>query len=115
MERVSFEDLWGLLAPEGEYCRRRKACERLWESFNAERRQAIYGILQAKKRKGEYVSVNPYYAIDDNDHPVFLSGLEQDRVRAAGIRMVLVKYQGRYAVCTHDTMVGYALEYVREA
>ena len=115
MEEVSFEQLWQLLAPKGEYCRRRKVCEKRWSTYSAVRQQYLFRVLQTKKSNGAYVSPNPYYAIDDNDHPVFLSGLEQDRVRAAGIRLVLVKYLGHYVVCTRETMVAYALEYIREA
>lgn len=113
MKEVTFEALWQLLAPEGEYCRRRKVCEKRWNSYSAMRQQYLFRVLQTKKSNGEYVSVNPYYAIDDNDRPVFLSGEEQDRVRAAGIALVLVRYQGRYLVCTHETMRAYALEFIR--
>jgi len=115
MERVAFEALWQLLSPEGEYCRRRKVCEKRWSSYSAERQQYLFKLLQRKKSNGEYVSPNPYFAIDDNDRPVFLSGEEQDRVRGAGIAMVLVKHLGRYLVCTRETMRVYELEYVRNA
>ena len=115
MEKVAFEALWQLLSPEGEYCRRRKVCEKRWSSYSAERQQYLFKLLQRKKSNGEYVSPNPYFAIDDNDRPVFLSGEEQDRVRGAGIAMVLVKHLGRYLVCTRETMCVYELEYVRNA
>lgn len=104
-----------MLAPEGEFCRRRKACEKRWDTYSAVRQQYLFKILQRKKNNGEYVSANPYYAIDDNDKPVFLSGTEQDRMHAEGIAIVLVRYLGRYMVCTHETMCAYALEYVRTA
>ena len=114
MENVSFEKVWQLLTPEGEYCRRRRACERLWNSFSAEKQQSIYRVLQRKTVNGDYLSVNPYYAIDDNNQPVFLNGLEQDRTRAEGIAMVLVKYHGRFLVCTEETRIAYGLEEVRK-
>jgi len=114
MEPLSFEKLWQLLAPEGEFCRRRNACEKRWESFSVQRQHAIYRILETKKRNGDYVSPNPYFALDDNDRPVFLSGSEQDRVHAAGIPLVMVHYHGRFLVCTRDTMNAYALDYIRD-
>lgn len=114
MENVPFEKLWQLLSPEGEYCRRRRVCEKLWNSFSAEKQQSIYQVLQAKSINGDYISVNPYYAIDDNNQPVFLSGEEQDRVRAEGIPLVLVKYHGRFLVCTQETRTAYGLEEVRK-
>ena len=113
MEEVSFEALWQLLSPEGEFCRRRRVCLKRWESFSLQRQRMIYSILVTKKANGDYVSPNPYYAIDDNDKPVFLSGMEQDRLRAAGIALVMVKYHERYVVCTHETMSAYALEFIR--
>ena len=113
MEEVSFDALWQLLAPEGEFCRRRKVCLKRWESFSPQRQRMIYSILVTKKANGDYVSPNPYYAIDDNDKPVFLSGIEQDRLRATGIALVMVKYHERYVVCTHVTMSAYALEFIR--
>ena len=114
MENVSFENLWQLLSPVGEYCRRRKACEKRWNTFSPAKQQAIYRILQAKKTKGEYVSPNPYFAIDDNDCPLFLSGMEQERASAAGVPLVMVRYQGRFLVCTRETMAMYQLEFVRD-
>lgn len=115
MEEVTFEQLWQLLAPEGEFCRRRKVCEKRWSGYSAVRQQYLFQVLQSKKSNGEYVSPNPYFAIDDNDKPVFLSGTEQDRMHAAGIGLVLVKYLGRYVVCTREIMCAYELEYVRNA
>ena len=115
MSNVIFEDLWQLLAPEGEFCRRRKACEKLWQSFNMERQLLIYNRLQTKKSNGEYVSPNPYYAIDDNDRPAFLTGMEQDRAHAAGIALVLVRYGGRFLVCSEETSKAYGLTMVRKA
>lgn len=111
----TFEELWALLEPQGEFKRRRKACERLWGSFNAEKKELIYRVLWFKKMNGEYVSQNPYYAIDDNNYPVFLSGQEQDKAHAAGIAIVMVRYQGRYLVCSEETMRAYELEFVRRA
>ncbi len=43
----------------------------------------------------------------------YKSMYKNEIARAAGIPMVLVKYLGRYLVCTHETMCAYGLEYVR--
>ena len=40
-----FEAIWALLAPEGEYKRRRGACERLWQSYELGRQEAIYAYI----------------------------------------------------------------------
>ena len=62
----TFEELWALLAPEGEYKRRRGACERLWQGYEPGRQEAIYARIEGKLSRGEYVSENPYFAIEDN-------------------------------------------------
>lgn len=113
MDNVPFEQLWQLLAPEGEFCRRRKVCLKRWESFSPQRQRMIYSILVSKMTNGDYVSPNPYFAIDDNDKPVFLTGNEQDRLHQAGIPLVLVKYRERFLVCTLETMQAYQLVFVR--
>ena len=61
-----FEAIWALLAPEGEYKRRRGACERLWQSYEPGRQEAIYARIEGKIARGEFVNQNPYFAIEDN-------------------------------------------------
>jgi hypothetical protein len=63
---ILFDDIWALLSPEGEYKRRRGACERLWQGYEPGRQEAIYARIEEKLAKGEYVSENPYFAIEDN-------------------------------------------------
>ncbi len=61
-----FDDIWALLAPEGEYKRRRGACERLWSGYEPGRQEAIYARIAGKLARGEFVNENPYFAIEDN-------------------------------------------------
>ena len=44
--------------------------------------------------------------------PEFLSGLEQDRLREKGVPMVQVKYNGKFLICTRDTMERFGLQWV---
>lgn len=62
----TINNIWALLAPEGEYKRRRGACERLWGSYDEIRQEAIYARIEGKIARGEFVNVNPYFAIEDN-------------------------------------------------
>ena len=62
----SFEEIWALLKPEGEYKRRRGACERLWQGYEPGRQEAIYSKIEGKLARGEFVNENPYFAIEDN-------------------------------------------------
>ena len=59
---------------------------------------------------------NPYFFVVDfpEPQPHFLSGLEQDRLRAQGIPLVMVKYNGEFLICTRDTMTLFNLEFTRD-
>ena len=60
----TFEDIWRLLNPQGEYKRREGACRRLWQGYDEALQQAIYEKLSEAKRQG-LIKPNPYYAIED--------------------------------------------------
>ena len=62
----TIEDIWALLNPQGEYKRRRGACERLWHGYDVARQEAIYMQIKRKLERGEFVHENPYFAIEDN-------------------------------------------------
>ena len=66
METNTFEYIWSLLNPQGEYKRRRQACERLWQGYDDNKQRNIYIRIKAKLRQGEFVNPNPYFAIEDN-------------------------------------------------
>ena len=62
----TFETIWQLLNPQGEFKRRRGACERLWQGYEAARQETIYKKIAGKLQRGEFVHHNPYFAIEDN-------------------------------------------------
>lgn len=62
----TFEEIWSLLSPQGEFRRRRGACERLWQSYGPAKQEEIYAVIEGKLQRGEFVNENPYFAIDDN-------------------------------------------------
>ena len=65
---TTFDHIWQLLNPTVEFSTRGRteACRRLWESFDLERQRYTYRTIRDKKRRGEFVSDNPYFAIEDN-------------------------------------------------
>ena len=65
----TFNNIWQLLNPQGEFKRRRGACERLWQGYGLARQEEIYEIIQGKLLRGEFVNENPYFAIEDNAKP----------------------------------------------
>ena len=62
----TIDDIWNLLNPQGEYKRRRGACERLWQGYGQARQEEIFAIIEGKLQRGEFVNENPYFAIEDN-------------------------------------------------
>ena len=70
MPKTSFDHLWELLAPTGEFLYRDRACRRLWDTFTPDKRQQIFERIRGKKMRGEFVNPNPYFAIVNNidDH-----------------------------------------------
>ena len=69
MDKTSFDYLWELLAPQGEYVYRENVCRRMWATFDTDKQRAIYARIRGKKQRGEPVSPNPYYAIQHNMEP----------------------------------------------
>lgn len=66
MSKTSFDYLWELLAPTGEFVYRERACRRLWETFDLDKQHEVYRRIRDKKRHGECVNPNPYFAIVNN-------------------------------------------------
>ena len=67
---TTFDYIWQLLKPTVEFSTRGRteACRRLWDSFDLERQRYTYRTIRDKKRRGEFVDENPYFAIEDNSH-----------------------------------------------
>ena len=59
---------------------------------------------------------NPFFYLNNHNEPQpeFLSGLDQDKLREKGIPMVQVKYNGKFLICTRETMELFGLEWVRD-
>jgi len=104
----SFDDIWRLLNPQGEFVRRVNACGKLWNELARHRRKHIYETIVSLKAQGKYVNPNPLFAIKDNDNaePEFLKGNEKGD-------LVQVRYNGAYKICTRQTMVDFNLEFVK--
>ena len=109
----TIDDIWALLAPEGEFKRRRKVCERLWDSYEPAMQEAIYARIDGKLARYEFVNKNPYFAIEDNGRelqemePEFKKGNE-------GGDLVQVLYKGMYKICTRATMELFGLQWIKD-
>ena len=58
---------------------------------------------------------NPYFFVVDfpEPEPTFLSGQEQDEFHRLGVPLVQVRYNGKFLICTKQTMQDFNLEFVR--
>ncbi len=65
----TFPHIWALLAPQDEFRSRELACRRMWETFDTDKQRSIYARIRGKMQRGENVSQNPYFAIQDNIDP----------------------------------------------
>lgn len=61
----SFFSIWALLNPQGEYKRRRRGCERLWDGYDEATRQYVYDTIRSAQQQGLWIHPNPYFAIED--------------------------------------------------
>ena len=108
MPKTSFDYLWELLAPVGEFVYRDRACRRLWDTFNLDKQHEIYRRIRDKKQRAEFVNPNPYYAIVNNvdgGEPTIMPPTDYnhsgdfDRMVATGT-LVTAEYQGQVGIYT---------------
>ena len=125
----SFDHIWLLLNPQGEYKRRREACRRLWqdigEKLGEDMQRDIWRTINQKKKQGFFVHPNPYFAIEDAKlelqrkaqpkptGPIFLHGRPLFDAMNDHIPLVQVdipdRHEGRYPVCTRADAEKYGL------
>ena len=60
-EIMDFNKIWQLLNPQGEYKRRQRACEQLWQGYGPARQEEIYSIIEGKLQQGEFVNEKPLF------------------------------------------------------
>ena len=116
-ENLDFMDFWFLFSAPKEMLNRENACRRLWETFSRAKKQAIMKELTEHQMNGTLTEErNPFFYLNNHDEPQpeFLSGLDQDKLREKGIPMVQVKYNGRFLICTRETMDLFGLEWNRD-
>ena len=118
METDTFKFIWELLAPQGEFIRRKEACQRLWAEFTLDKQHDVYRRIRDKKRRGEFVNVNPYYAIADNEYAPqtpstpaqpptnYNRSRDFDRMVATGT-LVTAEYNGEVGIYTEADATRY--------
>ena len=92
---------------------RKRATYRLWSTrIPAAQKAMLAYVTENSVPKWK----NPYFFVQEfpDPEPEFLSGAEQDRLRAQGIPLVQVKYGDEFKICTRETSEEFGLEVTRD-
>ena len=111
-----FEKFWKFFNPAPEFHNRRAATQMIFEARSEVAQRAMVEAAQEGAPGHPGDASNPYFFVVDlpEPQPEFLSGLDQDKLREKGIPMVQVKYNGKFLICTRETMELFGLEWVRD-
>ncbi len=111
-----FEKFWKFFSVSmpAEYHNRKGATKIAFEKRSEVAQRAMIEAAQEGAPGHPGDNANPYFFVVDfpEPQPEFLSGQEQDRLREQGIPLVQVKYNGRFLICTRETMELFNLEWV---
>lgn len=112
-----FEKFWKFfsVAMPAEFHNRKGATKVAFEQRSKVAQRAIVEAAQEGAPGHPGDNTNPYFFVADfpEPQPVFLSGQEQDRLREQGTPLVQVKYNGKFLICTRQTMELFNLSFVR--
>ena len=113
-----FEKFWKFfsLAMPSEFHNRKGATKVAFEQRSEVAQRAIVEAAQEGAPGHPGDTANPYFFVVDfpEPQPYFLSGVEQDNCHVACIPLVQVKYNGKFLICTRETMNLFHLEFVRD-
>lgn len=104
----TFDDIWKLLRPKGEYVRRVNACGKIWRGLSYNRRKHIYETIESLQAQGKPVNPNPLFAILDNDNaePFNWNG----HALQPGTQYITAKWQGKWGTYSIDDVRDFNLE-----
>lgn len=113
-----FEKFWKFfsVAMPTEFQNRKRVTKDAFEQRSEVAQRAIVEAAQEGAPGHPGDTPNPYFFVVDfpEPQPTFLSGQEQDRLRAQGIPLVMVKYNGQFLICTRETKELFNLEFTRD-
>ena len=113
-----FEKFWKFFSVDmpSEFHNRKGATKVAFEQRSEVAQRAIVEAAQEGAPGHPGDTANPYFFVVDfpEPQPYFLSGVEQDNCHIACIPLVQVKYNGKFLICTRETMNKFGLEFVRD-
>ena len=98
---------------ETTFPHRRAATFREWNKRLPHTRKAM---LDKVTKEGGPHKKNPFFYVQEfpDPEPDFLSGQQQDALRAQGIPLVQVKYGDKFLICTKQTQQDFHLTLIRD-
>lgn len=117
---ITFDELWQKLYDHGGLDKHHEECQQLWSELTPEQREQLATTIFAKLDAHKFVHYDSRRAMQENLRPLkpvepeFLSGSEQDRLKAQGVAMVQVRYGDGYRICTRETADAFGLTITRD-
>ncbi len=110
-----FQQLWALLYDHGASGKKEEGTRRFWVTLSATQQEQAFRTISKRLQEGKFVQYDPIRAIRESlrnrmptAQPTFLRGDEK------GLDIVQVFYEGRYKLCSRETMEQFGLQFVRE-
>ena len=116
-EKKSFDYMWELLNPPREFHNMRSKCETaLWNALSIDMQHRVYRLIRDKKRRGEAIHPNPWYAIVNarDAEPTNYNGDARIDALAKTTKMVVAWYKERAGIYTLEEALALKLSIIRE-
>ena len=116
-EKKSFDYMWELLNPPQEFHNMRSKCETaLWNNLSIHMQHRVYRLIRDKKRRGETIQPNPWYAIVNarDAEPTNYNGDARIDDLAKTTKMVVAWYKERAGIYTLEEALALKLSIIRE-
>ena len=116
-EKSSFDHMWDLLNPPQEFINMRSKCEtNLWNTLTIHMQHRVYRLIRDKKRLGEVINPNPWYAIVNarDAEPINYNGDARIDDLAKTTKMVVAWYKGLAGIYTLEEALALKLSIIRE-
>ena len=116
-EKSSFDHMWDLLNPPQEFLNMRSKCEtNLWNTLTIHMQHRVYRLIRDKKRLGEVINPNPWFAIVNarDAEPINYNGDARIDDLAKTTKMVVAWYKGLAGIYTLEEALALKLSIIRE-
>ena len=116
-EKSSFDHMWDLLNPPQEFINMRSKCEtNLWNTLTIHMQHRVYRLIRDKKRLGEVINPNPWFAIVNarDAEPTNYNGDARIDDLAKTTKMVVAWYKGLAGIYTLEEALALKLSIIRE-